>query len=906
MADMTAQLTFWSSSRSGFMSGAADIVVSAETDRAVVLDGSGQLLTHFDTKSAHLISVVSAPKKVSVLADCVHKKQPALACLHEDGSIVLCDPRDGASLLSNNTVLSGRTPQCATSVANTDLKLSYIIVGDTNCTLTVINSDTLACLHRTEVPPPGFTIGMVSCGAMLAAVLPDKTLRYWAVKEGDEGTASLEKAAVVSLPGKGIPVDISHHCSLPLTLVVSVTCCTVYRDAVQTTPIASIGLTDKTALDKDVQIVFSKGAFVPVEVTSASGALLIHIACISSSGAVHLYAMPELDRANLSSDRRGSFTLSAPQLVWAEQCVEAPLCWSLRYVPNADGGARLRVAGVGYPDEGRPVDSLSPVSVRDNIAARVADQQLFVFELGAEDCTAEKPQTLAEKMSRQKIRAAIEENQKTGAWGGGDSVLPPAQQQLTPSPSQMFQEREAEPCSDEIDFCSDFDSDVESDTESPQNTPKKAFANPSAKVTYSYLHIPASSAKADSMLTLFKGLCTGDVIFEDATTDSDGGMDKAIPSRGSWKAHGTSITRVLVSHGKLVTSCLSGEIKTWKWGEWNVNISTFVIHTVSPLSINSAPRSMLDRHRIELWTVGAEGTFAFMDSSSVLYSLCGNYHSPQDVNMEHSALLDTGNTQDAANSVVSAPSAAQLYAGVHYLKNTDYFVVVTANRLTAFVWHLGSETLLRTVKNEACTALATSLTDTVNYVDVCVVGGAEGMGNLGEKDECAYSDRTAFGAAVLRIQVSKLIESLYSVSGKGAGTDGRKLHFVRLSKMLLSYLLQGITHNSITQLRETLDLGDRPFPDGATLSFSDAKGIKLSTWMISPSKDSALHADEHITSYLFSTSPMVTSQTLVTLLALLHALCKTLEPHQVVIKAVINYFASGIPQVCSPTHIKKN
>ena len=1154
MADMNAQLTFWSSSRSGFMSGAMELVVSNCTGRAVILDGSGQLVTHFEVASppAKLISVVSAPKKVSVLAECVHRGGNALACLHEDGGIVLCDVRDGSPLLSNNTVLSGRTPQCATSIAKSDpshLKGSYIVVGDTNCTLTVVNTDTLLAVHRTEVPPPGFTIGMVSFAEQLACVLPDKTLRYWAVKEAPTHTqhhlantmsaqaaaapsaaggaepapsagksdalpggtarnvATLEKSAVIALPGKGIPVGIQHHDSLPILLVISVTCCTVYRDAVQTTPIATIGITDSSAVDSEVTVVFSTGGFVPSDPSAAHAGQTIHIITISSAGCVQLYALSEsICSEQLSSRRRSSFRLPAPTLVWESQCVANPLAWSMAYItvhPKFGEASqkpykKLRVAGVGYTDMGKPVDSsMTPSTVRDNIAMRVAEQRLFVFDLGEADCREGGGDPLLEKSARTSIniRDCIEANQRTapaelgdagrtssgmsasGTAPGGAPSQPPSSLaasgagappppdvslnshpdgasaamlsgRLSPSRGLTKGDLEAYDdtsavviCEGSSDFWSSedeeeagFDGRGALDGEGEEHAevlysapggeeeggvkqqhhhhhhhshrkhdaadggPEGGGQEQTASVTFSYLHIPQWNPQSDAsggatggpgggglamtsgnlhqqgpagagvgsgrhgspspgarsapnlrgaspaggqfgasqsalfaplsptrgggqqqqqhddveegrasaacqedpnMLTLFKGLCTGDILYEDATEGQSG--------KGSWRAHDTAITHILVVQGRLVTACAGGEIRTWRWGEWGCVHSTFLIHSIAPLAINVASRQLAERHGIEMWTIGAEGTIAFMDSASVVFSLCGNYHSAQDVNMEHSTMSAEGHVrlpESPATTVMSATSAAQLYGGVHYLKTVDYVVVVTANRLTAFVWHLGTETLLRTVRNEACTALAMSLFDSQNFVDTCVSGGTEAVTDAGLQDPaggvCAYSDRTAFGAAVLRIRVSRLVESLYGSSANGSHVNVRmRAYYLRLTKMLLSYLLQGVSHPSVESLREALSLGDRPFPDGATLSFGSTRGAKVGTWMTSPSKGAAgVGSDDGaVASYLFSTSPLVTSQSLVTLLTLLHALCKTLEPHQAVLKAVINYFAAGIPQV---------
>ena len=986
------------------MLGGSDVVVCGATNRAVVIDGAGMVITHWDARSSggvsdsalsenKLVSIVSSSKKIAVVTTCQHKDRAAIACIFDTGGILIADARDGSRLAGSLSVLADASPQCAVEVHSRSLACSYILVGDTNSTLTVVNTDTLQAVHRCEVPSPGFTIGMVSHASKLAAVLPDKTLRYWTVREelapvepvrtdspqalvsptsgsssaggsfsssptrpAMEYRVALEKSSFATLPGKGIPVGVSHHGELPLTLVIAVTCCVVYVDpetpAEAPRMLCSVGRTEEGVKDSQVTHVFSKGAFVP----SRSGRLTL--AAVTSSGMLLLYAVPDFAAAAL---QKGAAPLGPLSLLAERQLLPDPLCWSLVCLESATGeGHTLRICGVGYSDDdddgsglrtssslrgsvllgaGGPLESTESGRARSPYVSRrsahdPSGQRLLCVDLSEEEGAFRMVS------SSEVIADRLEDNMRAdGArgWGAGlagslrrlssSRVLPPVDADETYAI-----------CADDASFLSSTEEDdddelvaTDDDAPSPQRTDDASLAAPAAAVTFSYLSIPSVQRQGggkSGLLTLFKGLSTGEVQYETATEEQQLGEGE---ERGRWQAHRSAVSHILLVGGDLLTCCQDGEMKRWRWGSWlrssggNAFLepeSVFLIHTTVPVQIIVANQTLQDRHGIDFWTIGAEGTVAFMDSHAARYTLCGNY-TTADANVDTSYISDSVKAGLMASSRATPPQPPVLYSSVHYVRSLDFVIVVSANKLSSFVWHLGTETLLRVVKGDKSVALANSLHDTENYVvaDSDDVGSAPaGVGGghsqspsanvtMTPLEACAYSDRTGFGAAVLRLRVSRLIEGLYpsgekEKEGAGAKAGASRAYFMRFSKMLLSYLLQGIVHPSVQALRTALNISVEPFPEGATLSFID-KQRPQGNWMSCPSKrdmskvvEPSSPNEEDVQSYAFGMSPLTTSKVLVTLLAILHALCKTTESLQPELKAVINYFASEIPLVC--------
>ncbi|KAJ9469223.1 putative WD repeat-containing protein [Diplonema papillatum] len=683
MSDLAACLMFWGSDKQApLVHQPTHVVVSPENDCVVVRDEvcgvSFWSSSGGELRPTGLVSSNFGVGKVDVMCHCTHMSRPALAVITEDGSLIISDIRDGSHLTTRPYLV----PNALSASPLPTMGSPYIIVGDTNCLLTIINTDTLESPVALEVPFPGFTIGLTghptsSDTVTLAAVSADKMLRHWTVTERVHPDLRISRVAAtldstVPLPSKGTAVAICHHDVIPLTMVVSIDSWMVFVDRHATPAVHSVQ-DSKTA-------VITAGSFV----STPEGIVVV---VLLLDGSFEIFALPDYlgayasDTATHLSPGRGpeSCGLESPGIF-------PPPVLLMRHKPVASS------------------DVWGVMSQRDTRTARICSvtkDRIWVADLKAFDKKTIQAIALraVDCPEGKRPSDAATENEAKG------ELLEQAMSVVGDVNVAAFWKEVRHGAGDAP----------------PPDTPLDSSVNgaPRPEVTCSMLQVaPPSSNETAIML---QGFTTGEILATPVCGSkqpfrwrghaaailhlSTLGSQDDVPENGSTRREhraapdeeqpaqhephrsflfGETSAMERKKAKKLVSADEAGVVCTWLWNDWSL-LGTFTLHSMPLHRVLEAPKDLYDRYQIELWTIGSEGNIAFFDSSDVKLSLCGN------------------------GSGSKPPRA------VHYLPATDTLVVFDAELPIANVWHVGTETLMRVVENDDCTGLAAAVHDTVNY-----------------------------------------------------------------------------------------------------------------------------------------------------------------------------------------------
>eukprot|EP01065_Artemidia_motanka_P053628 TRINITY_DN9994_c0_g3_i1.p1 TRINITY_DN9994_c0_g3~~TRINITY_DN9994_c0_g3_i1.p1 ORF type:complete len:1358 (+),score=440.58 TRINITY_DN9994_c0_g3_i1:63-4136(+) len=233
--ELSATLTFWGQDCSAGFDSATNVVVSRSGSRVCVLDAAAGCISFWavdaSASSAALrplsfaLTPSDAKARVMQVAAAVHREREALACVCEDGSLLVLNLHDGSHLATAPRLLHQAISACMLPPVYGS---SLLAVGGAHCQLTIVDCDCLSVVCTAEVPPPGFTGAMAAQrlpqrrgtppACSLVAVMADRVLRYWVVQGGD--AIAVQPRRTTPLPLRGVPMAVDLHPSLPLVLVV--------------------------------------------------------------------------------------------------------------------------------------------------------------------------------------------------------------------------------------------------------------------------------------------------------------------------------------------------------------------------------------------------------------------------------------------------------------------------------------------------------------------------------------------------------------------------------------------------------------------------------------------------------------------------------------------------------------
>eukprot|EP00662_Eupelagonemidae_sp_cell21_P020787 gene20787-33662_t len=201
--ELSATLAFWGAGAPACVDAATNVSVSNK-DAGRVVDGRGRV-------------------ELATLG--THREREAVACVTEDGALLLLSAWDGSFLAAAPRLLHQAISACALPPV---FGASLLAVCGAHCQLSVVDTDALSVVCSAEVPPPGFTSALAAeelptrpgdpPAAMLVTVMGDRELRYWTVYGGD--AVAVQQRRTVPLPQRGVPMGVHIHPELHLVLVV--------------------------------------------------------------------------------------------------------------------------------------------------------------------------------------------------------------------------------------------------------------------------------------------------------------------------------------------------------------------------------------------------------------------------------------------------------------------------------------------------------------------------------------------------------------------------------------------------------------------------------------------------------------------------------------------------------------
>ena len=257
--DLSASIIFWDDEIPLVSKPTSVISFPNENSMTVMDDSYG--VSHWSTSAKQPVSLLASTnsnvsKKAIIICRCFYKKRSACAVILEDGVVTITNVHDGGILDTSKSLLPH--PQSAVSLPS-DFQGSYLVVGDTNCNVVIIDIEKLLIINRLETPPPGF-VASITClcvgdsSAWVPAVLANRKLISWNITEQLESESKLliTSGRSIELPQCGSPVALAATDN-EILLVVAIDVWFIYKGC---TLISSENHNPETSL-------LLKGEFLP-------------------------------------------------------------------------------------------------------------------------------------------------------------------------------------------------------------------------------------------------------------------------------------------------------------------------------------------------------------------------------------------------------------------------------------------------------------------------------------------------------------------------------------------------------------------------------------------------------------------------------------------------------------------